>query len=526
MKPKTRPEEKGERIYVFDTTLRDGNQTDGNKMTVEQKVMFAQQLARLGVDAIEAGFPESNQTDFVSMRRIAEEVQGPIIYGLARTKEHDLRSVYDVIKCSKKPGIHTFIATSEEHMREKLKMTPDQVMKEAIKAVRFSKNLVPNVIFSPEDATRSNWDFLVDVLSETINAGATVINIPDTVGFATPEMYRDMIKYLMSNVKGIEKVRLSTHIHNDRGLATAVTLAGIMAGAREVQCTINGIGERAGNASLEQVVINLRDIDFRMPENMMDYCYGNKFFTGINTELIYPTSRMLVSFTGNEPGHHQPIVGKNTYQHEAGIHQQKPTVYEVIPAELVGRQGGILVIGAHSGKNGVRDAAKKLGYALTDPQIGMVLGRIKSLGEVKTEVTGEDLAALIEEAAITVPEKYRLVDVIYSGGGKHKKHATVVMDFEGKEVTEMAYGDGPVDAACNAIKKITGKDINMNVETYNPLGSGSEVQLKVKSSIPWGERRVFGIGVDPDSVIAQVKAYVSCLNRAEYLAQNGNSKHG
>lgn len=525
MTPKTRPDEKRERIYVFDTTLRDGNQTDGNKMTVEQKVMFAHQLARLGVDAIEAGFPESNQTDFMSMERIANEVEGPIIYGLARTKEHDLKSVYKVIKHSQNPGIHTFIATSEEHMREKLKMTPDQVMKEAIKAVRFSKKLVPNVIFSPEDATRSNWDFLAEVLSETIRAGATVINIPDTVGFATPDMYRDLIKYLIGNVKGIEKVRVSTHVHNDRGLATAVTLAGIMTGAREVQCTINGIGERAGNASLEQVVINLKDINFRMPEDMKGYCYGNRFFTGIDTKLIYPTSRMLVSFTGNEPGHHQAIVGKNTFQHEAGIHQQKPIVYEVIPAELVGRQGGILVIGASSGRNGVRDAAKKLGYALTEKQIGMVLARVKSLGEVKTEVTGEDLVALIEEAAITVPEKYRLVDVIYSGGGQHKKHATVIIDVKGTEITKMAYGDGPVDAACNAIKQITGKNIDITVETYNPLGKGSEVQLKVKASVTFENRRVFGIGVDPDSVIAQVKAYVSCLNRADYLSQNGSSKH-
>ncbi|PIN86454.1 2-isopropylmalate synthase [Candidatus Woesearchaeota archaeon CG10_big_fil_rev_8_21_14_0_10_44_13] len=520
-----KPNKKAERIYIFDTTLRDGNQTDRNKMTVEQKVTLAHQLAKLGVDAIEAGFPESNETDLVSMEKIAREVEGPIIYGLARTTIRDIEAVHNVIQYSKRPGIHTFIATSEEHMKKKLHMSAEQVMKEAVKAVKISKNYVPNVIFSPEDATRSNRDFLVEILGRVIKAGATVINIPDTVGLSTPETYEGLIASLIKNVEGIGNVRLSTHIHNDRGLATAVTLAGIRAGAREVQCTINGIGERAGNASLEEVVINLKDTRFRMPRSMKGDCYGNDFYTNIKTELIYQTSRMLVSFTGNEPGHHKPIVGKNTFQHEAGIHQIKPGIYEIIPAEIIGRKGGILVIGAHSGKNGVVQAAKQLGYHLTPSQVKMVLSNVKSLEEVRTEVTGEDLAALIEEAAITVPERYKLIDVIYSGGGKHKKHATVIMHIDGKQVTEMAYGDGPVDAACNAIKGITGLDINMHVEKYDPLGAGSGVQLKVKASIPLDGRRFFGIGVDTDSVIAQVKAYVSCLNRAAYLARNGNSRH-
>ncbi|MFC1733115.1 2-isopropylmalate synthase [candidate division KSB1 bacterium] len=519
-----------ERIYIFDTTLRDGNQTDGNKMTVEQKVYFAHQLAKLKVDAIEAGFPESNETDFKSMEQIAKEVKGPIIYGLARTKKQDLDAVYNVIKHSKKPGIHTFIATSEEHMQEKLKMNPEQVMNEAVTAVKYSRSLVPNVIFSPEDATRSDWNFLVEVITNVIDAGANVVNIPDTVGFATPDYYRDLMSFIAENVPNIKQARISAHVHNDRGMATAVTIAGVMGGAREVQGTINGIGERAGNASLEQIAVNFRDIDFRMPDSIKgmpkpisEYCYGNRFYTKMKTELIFQTSRMLVSFTGNKPGHHQSIVGDNVWQHEAGIHQAAPQAYETIPAEIVGRKGSQLVIGAHSGRKGIMQAAKDLGYSLTKPQVDTVAERIKDLDEVKTEVTGEDLAAFIEEVAITVPEKYNLVDIKYSGGGMHEKTATVVIEVGGKRVTEMATGDGPVNAACNAVQAITGVESSMEVESYHPLGKGSDVQLKVKSSIKPNGRRVFGVGVDPDSVVAQVKSYISCLNRHDYLSKNGKT---
>ena len=512
-------------IRIFDTTLRDGNQTHRNKFTVEEKVRFALQLEKMGVDAIETGFPFSNETDYQAMERISDVVERPILYGLARIELADIDAVFKVVKKAKNPGIHTFVATSEKHMREKLKMTPQQVLKAAIAGVKHAAEMAPHVVFSPEDATRSDWDFLAETCTAAIEQGATVINVPDTVGIATPEYYLALVEYLIAHVSGSNNIVWSAHVHNDRGLATAATLAGIHGGIREVQCTVNGIGERGGNTSLEQIIVNLKDSEFDVPAAVRRTGYGGKFRTNIVSSLIYPTSRMLVNMTGNEPGHHQPSVGLNAYQHEAGIHAQAPGLYEAIPAEMIGRRGGRIVIGAHSGRHAIEQAAAAAGYELNPGQIRAVAGRMKSLEEVKREVTGSEVGALIEEIVYRVPETYKLEAVRYQGGGEEDRYAesTVIMTVNGERKNAYATGDGPVNASIKAIQEITGKGWAFQVIDYGVDGKGSEDQMKVRASIQPNGHEVRGIGVDTDSVLAQIKAYLNCLNRAVYMEQNNRT---
>ncbi|HUT64992.1 MAG TPA: 2-isopropylmalate synthase, partial [Spirochaetota bacterium] len=390
-----------DRIYIFDTTLRDGEQSPGASMTVEQKIEVAKLLAGIGVDVIEAGFPISSPKQFEGVRRVAESVRGSTIAGLARTLEKDIDRCLEALQPASKKRIHTFIATSDIHLTYKLKKTKKEVLKLATDAVRHAKSLVSDVEFSAEDATRSEWEFLRDVYTAVIEAGATTVNVPDTVGYTVPEEYARLIDYLRREVPGIDKVIISVHCHNDLGLATANTLEALKAGARQAEVSVNGIGERAGNASFEEVVMSIKT---------REDCFG--FKTKIKTEQIYHLSKTIVSFTGMPVQPNKAVVGENAFAHEAGIHQdgviKHKMTYEIMTPQSIGRQRSVLVLGRHSGKHGVKERLKELGYILPAKDLDKVFTKFTEIADKKKEVFDADLIALIEEELNVLPKTFSL----------------------------------------------------------------------------------------------------------------------
>lgn len=495
------------RIIIFDTTLRDGEQSPGATMNMKEKLELAHQLARLGVDVIEAGFPISSIGDFEAVSAIAREVEGPVICGLARAMEKDVIRCGEAVTQGKRPRIHTFIATSQIHLEKKLRMSKEQVIETAVKAVKLAKTFTPDVEFSCEDAGRTDWDYMADVVTAAIEAGATTINIPDTVGFTTPWQFGDCIAYLMKNVKNSAQAVFSVHCHNDLGMSVANSLAAIRQGARQVECTINGIGERAGNASLEEIVMNLKvRKDF----------YGVE--TGIDTTQIYRTSRLVSQITGMKVQRNKAVVGGNAFAHEAGIHQdgvlKERTTYEIMQAEDVGWTGESMVLGKHSGRHAFKTRLAQLGYdQLTGDELNAAFQRFKELCDKKKEVYDEDLFAIVEEEVFRSPETYHLEYIGFTGGTEAMPTATVRLSRNGDVFTEAVVGDGPVDAAFKAIQRITGVEAPLQEYSLEAVTGGMDAIGQVSVSIKAGARVVKARGADTDIVVASAKAYLNAINK-------------
>jgi len=498
-----------ERIFIFDTTLRDGEQSPGASMTVEQKLEFSKMLAQTGVDVIEAGFPISSPKQFEAVKIISENVNKTTIAGLARALEKDITTCYEAIKQAEKKRIHTFIATSDIHLEYKLKKTKAEVLKMAQDAVSLAKSMVDDVEFSAEDATRSDWGFLRDIYTQVIDAGATVINVPDTVGYTIPEEYSRLITYLLENVPNINKAIISVHCHNDLGLATANTIQALKAGARQVEVSVNGIGERAGNASFEEVVMTLRT---RKDFLNMD--------TNIKTEQIYHLSKTLISFTGIPVQPNKAIVGENAFSHEAGIHQdgilKHSMTYEIMSPQSVGRQKSTLVLGRHSGKHGLKIRLKELGFDLQENDFSKLYEKFLDVADKKKEVFDEDLIALVEEELNILPETFSLIYFSVVTGNKVIPTATVKLKKNDIVLQEAATGDGPVDAVYRAIEKITNTPLILTSYSINAVTHGKDAMGSVNITVEKDGKIYRGYGVATDVIEASAHALLNAINRIFY----------
>src|SRR4051794_13764453 len=460
-------------VRIFDTTLRDGEQSPGASMNMAEKVEVARALAGLGVDIIEAGFPIASQGDFEAVRAIATEVTGATVCGLARCNERDIDRAWEALRYAQSPRIHVFLATSANHREHKLKMTRAEVIERAVESVRRARAACADVEFSPEDAARTEPDFLCEVVEAAIEAGATTVNIPDTVGYAVPSQYAAVIRTLRERVKNIARAVISTHCHDDLGMAVANSLAGVEAGARQVECTINGIGERAGNAALEEVVMALR--------TRADY-FG--LTTGIKTDRLYPVSRMVSSITGLAVQRNKAIVGRNAFAHESGIHQdgmlKERSTYEIMRPEDVGVPQTDLVLGKHSGRHALRDRVVELGFTLNEEQFETLFNDFKALADKKKEIYDEDLVVLIEKHFEDVPAPWQLISLHTTAGTSVLPTATVsIRRLDGEVVQDAAIGDGPVDAIFKAVERVTGVHANLRDFTVRGVTPGKDAQGEV-----------------------------------------------
>ncbi len=498
-----------EKIRIFDTTLRDGEQSPGASMNPDEKFRFARQLERLGVDVIEAGFPSSSPGDYASVKRIAQEIHRPQIAALARTIPSDIDRAWEAIQGARNPLLHVFIATSEIHLTHKLRKSREDALKEVAHAVAYAKRLTPQVEFSAEDATRTDFGYLVSVLERAIEAGATIINIPDTVGYSTPTEFGRLISHARRTVKDIDRVILSIHCHNDLGLAVANSLAGIENGARQVECTVNGIGERAGNASLEEIVMALKTRSDFFP-----------YEVGVVTEQIYPASRLLANITGIPVPPNKAIVGANAFAHESGIHQdgilKEKTTYETMRPESIGIPQSTIVLGKHSGRHAFRQRIKSLGYDLSELELNLAFERFKDLADKKKEVYDEDLEAIIAHEIIRIPDHFRLVHLNVVSGSVTVPTATVQIEIAGKVFQEAGFGDGPVDAAFKTISRITKTKSKLLKFSVNAITGGTDAQGEVTAILEEGGIRVIGQGAHTDIIMAAAKAYINGLNKLEY----------
>ena len=495
------------RILIFDTTLRDGEQSPGASLNVGEKTEIARLLALLKVDVIEAGFPISSEGDFEGVRAVAREVRDVTIAGLARAIEADIVRCAQALEQAAKPRIHVFVATSEIHRKYKLRKAKEEITRIAVEHVRLAKKYVPDVEFSPEDAARTEPEFLAEVVKEAIAAGATTVNIPDTVGYAMPEQFAGLITYLRQNVPNINDAVISVHCHNDLGLATANSLAAVMAGAGQVECTINGLGERAGNAALEEVVMAIRTRE--------------DFFncrTGIETRRIINTSRLVSSLTGLHVQRNKAVVGANAFAHEAGIHQdgilKERSTYEIMKPEDVGISRSELVLGKHSGRHAFRDRIVQLGHQLTDEQIDKAFARFKALADRKKEVFDEDIEAIIEEEISEAPEVFKIDSLHTSSGTQTIPTATVRLRCgDGKLVEDAATGDGPVDAIFKTIERITGISVSLNDYRIRAVTAGKDAQGEVTLEVTHEGRTVRGRAVSTDIILASALAYLNAINK-------------
>jgi 2-isopropylmalate synthase len=507
-----------ERILIFDTTLRDGEQSPGYSMNTKEKVELAKQLARLGVDVLEAGFPIASQDDFEAVRAVAKSLKnGPIIAGLARAKDVDIDRCWEAVKVAERPRIHTFIATSEIHIKYKLKSTQEEVLEATVTAVKRAKNYTEDVEFSAEDAHRTDQDYLCRVVEAAIKAGATTINIPDTVGYGLPWEFGERVRNLMSRVPGIERVVVSAHCHNDLGVAVANSLEAIRSGARQVECTINGIGERAGNASLEELVMALR--------TRKDFFH---FDTGIRTEEIYRTSKLLQSITGVSVQPNKAIVGANAFAHEAGIHQhgvlQTPLTYEIMTPESVGVPKSQLVLGKHSGRHAFKKRLEELGVELSEEDLNKAFGRFKDLCDRKKEVFDEDLLALVEDELLTSNQGYSLEHLQFTSGTNIVPTATVRLRMQDETYQESGWGDGPVDAAYKAIDLITKVPGRLLEYQIRAITAGKDALGEVTAVVEVDGQRIVGRGSSTDVIEASVRAYLNAINKVVVRKTIANGK--
>jgi 2-isopropylmalate synthase len=509
------------KLIIFDTTLRDGEQSPGAAMTKDEKLRIARQLERMKVDVIEAGFPASSNGDFEAVSAIARVVKDSVVAGLCRANDKDIQRGIDALQGAKAWRIHTFLATSELHMKMKLRMTPAQVFEQARLAVRYAKNACPDVEFSPEDASRSDPDFLCRVLEAVIKEGATTLNIPDTVGYAVPEQYGEMIRALRERIPNSDKAVWSVHCHNDLGMAVANSLAAVrIGGARQIECTINGLGERAGNTSLEEVVMALR--------TRKDF-FGLE--TRINTREIVPASRLVSQITGFVVQPNKAVVGANAFAHASGIHQdgviKARETYEIMTAEDVGWSTNKIVLGKLSGRTAFRQRLKELGIELDNEEgYNKAFQRFKDLADKKAEIFDEDLMALVsQEAGAAGDDVWGLVSMNQGSGTTDKPHASVVLLKSNKKVDAEARGDGPVDAVFKAIESVAKSGAELLLFSVNAVTQGTESQGEVTVRLSKGGRIVNGVGADTDIVVASAKAYISALNKIESKVERVNPQH-
>ncbi len=498
-----------DRVYIFDTTLRDGEQSPGASMNTEEKLEIARQLVRLGVDVIEAGFPISSPGDFESVRRIAEEVgDAAVVCALSRAVPADIESAADALKFAKRPRIHTGIGVSESHLRDKLRITEDVALERAVAAVKLARTFVDDVEFYAEDAGRAVPEYLYRVIQEVIRAGATVVNIPDTTGYAYPERFGALIAGLVEHVDGIEDVTISVHCHNDLGMATANALAGVAAGARQIECTINGIGERAGNTAMEEVVMALKQ---RHDVFGVD--------TGVNTREITRASRMVSSITGINVQPNKAIVGANAFAHSSGIHQdgvlKERSTYEIIDPADVGVGGSSIVLTARSGRHALRHRLEGLGFELPDHEFEPIYAAFLDLADKKKEVYDEDLEALVGERERTLEELYHLQAVQVVCGDPGIPTATVeLVDREGNHLIDSSHGTGPVDAVYKAINRIVDIENDLTEFSVKSVTRGIDALGEVTIRVRAADERVFtGRGAHSDIIVASAKAYTNALNR-------------
>jgi 2-isopropylmalate synthase len=494
-----------DRVIVFDTTLRDGEQCPGATMNLHEKLEVAKQLARLQVDVIEAGFPIASPGDFEAVHRIAGLVSGPTICALARIKEKDIVRAGEALAPAARRRIHTFSSGSDIHLESILRMTREQNIAKSVEAVKLAASFTPDVEYSAQDTTRSDRDYLVDLYTAVAEAGATTLNIPDTVGYAVPEEYGALIAYLVERIK-VPGVIFSVHCHNDLGLAVANSLAAVRAGARQIECTINGIGERAGNCSLEEVVMAIRTRSDAM-----------KVWTGINTKEIMRSSRLVSRMTGFVVQRNKAIVGANAFAHESGIHQdgvlKNPMTYEIMRPEDVGVAGTDLVLGKHSGRHALVDHLEKMGYKLSDEELDRVYDQFKLLCDKKKVVYDDDLAAIVQDQSQEGPQVYVLDYLNVSTGSGTLPTATIRLTKDGSVFEDAAIGDGPVDASCKVIDRITGITGELEDFSLQAVTAGEDAVGEVSMRVRYGEVVISAKGSSTDIVEASAKAYLNCLNR-------------
>ena len=498
-------------VRIFDTTLRDGEQSPGCSMNLAEKIEVARQLERLGVDIMEAGFAIASPGDFASVKAIANTIKNSTVASLARALPKDIDAAAEALKNAKYPRIHTFLATSDIHMQYKLKKTPEEVLETACEMVKYAKRFCSDIEFSAEDASRSNPTFLYQVFEAVIKAGATTINVPDTVGYTSPEEFAALIKGIKENVPSIDKAIISVHCHNDLGLAVANSLVAIKAGARQVECTINGIGERAGNAALEEVVMNL---------NTRRDLYG--IDCGIQTKEIYKSSKLLSSITGVRVQPNKAIVGENAFAHESGIHQHgmlaNKETYEIMTPESIGLTENKLVLGKHSGRHAFKDKLKSMGYDLDEAALITAFEDFKVLADKKKDVTDRDIEALICRKVVQIPEAYKLERFVINAGNTITTTSSMRLLTKTGHVLEEVVSsyDGPIDASYKAIDKLVGRKFILEDFVINSVTGGTDAQGEVNVKIRNNDRVYNGHGVSMDIVEASILAYISAINNMLY----------
>ena len=506
-----------EQLIIFDTTMRDGEQSPGASMTREEKVRIGRQLERMKVDVIEAGFPAASDGDFAAVQAVARAVKESVICGLARANENDVRRCGEAVRVAAQPRVHTFIATSPIHMEKKLRMEPSQVIDQAVRAVRWAREYTDNVEFSPEDAGRSDLDFLCRILEQVIKAGATTINVPDTVGYTLPDSFGNLIRQLRERVPNSDKVVWSVHCHNDLGLAVANSLSAVLNGARQVECTINGLGERAGNAALEEIVMAVRTRQDMFPCD-----------TRIDTTQIVPASRLVAGVTGFPVQPNKAIVGANAFAHESGIHQdgvlKSRETYEIMRAQDVGWNANKLVLGKHSGRNAFKTRLAELGIVIeSEEALNAAFKRFKDLADKKHEIFDEDLHALVSDSADEVSrEHYRLVSLTAHSETGELPYANIVVADNGREVRTESRGSGPVDASFKAIETIAKSGAELLLYSVNSITTGTDAQGEVTVRLSKAGRIVNGQGADTDIVVASAKAYIDALNKLQSTLERVN----
>ena len=495
-----------EKICIFDTTLRDGEQSPGASMNIEEKLRIAETLEALGVDVIEAGFPIASQGDFEAVNEIAKLVRNATVCALARSPRQDIECAAEALQPAVQGRIHTFIATSPLHMKYKLQMEPEDVYRHVVDSVAHARRFADDVDWSPEDGTRSEPDFLCRCVEGAIKAGATCINLPDTVGYSIPEEFGGLIRMLIERVPNSDKAVFSTHCHNDLGLAVANSLAGVAAGARQVECTVNGLGERAGNAALEEIVMALRTRNDMLP-----------FETGVRTEMITKASRLVSAVTGFTVQPNKAIVGANAFAHESGIHQdgvlKNASTYEIMTPESVGLAESKLVLGKLSGRHAFREKLRELGYRLGDNAFQDAFRRFKELADKKREVFDDDIIALVDDEVMRGSDRIRFVSLRVVCGSVGPQTADLELDVEDARRSATATGDGPVDATFNAIKQLTGATARLQLYQVHAVTEGTDAQAEVTVRLREGDRMVNGRGADTDTLVASARAYVNALNK-------------
>lgn len=501
---------KKEKIIIFDTTLRDGEQSPGASLNTKQKVELAKQLAKLGVDVIEAGFPISSPGDFQAVKKIAETVKGPVIAGLARILKKDIDRCWQAVRPAKRPRIHTFVGTSPVHRDYILRKSAKEVLKMAVAAVKLAGRYTKDVEFSAMDATRTEFDYLCEMLERTIEAGATTVNIPDTVGYSLPEEFGALINNILRKVTNIRKAVVSVHCHDDLGLATANSISAILNGARQVECTVNGVGERAGNVSLEEVVMAIKT----RPD------FFKKYTTGIKPKNIYKTSRLVSHLTGIAVQPNKAIVGANAFAHSSGIHQdgilKRRSTFEIMSPASIGLKESKLVLTSRSGRHALRHSLEELGYKLKAKELERVYQSFKKLADKKKEIFSGDLEAMVEDEISSIPETFQLEYIHTTSGSQTVPTATIRLKKGAKVIEDAAGGDGPVDAAYRTIDRITGIKGKLLDYSLRAVTSGKDALGEVTVRIAEGKQTVSGRGTSTDIIEASAKAYLNAVNKLIY----------